>query len=166
MYILVKGENFWNFSELVSKIVGFAGKIFPTVSYAQTQIPSYPTGCIGFILCSLEDKKSFSQPMHKFDETTVAKFELKYYSSEMHAASFVLPTSFEKVGRNFTILFYILKEYKLYPNHFFFLILDFERKLGELLQIINFLISLSLIRVKQLLFISPSCLRIHFQIQI
>lgn len=40
----IKGENFWNFSDLVSKIVGFAGKIFPSVSYAQTQIPSYPTG--------------------------------------------------------------------------------------------------------------------------
>jgi spermidine synthase len=74
--ICCQGETHWNFSELISKIVSFAGNIFPTVSYginsklfsffecsilffniflkAQTQIPSYPTGCIGFILCSLE----------------------------------------------------------------------------------------------------------------
>jgi len=92
-----KGENFWNFSDLVSKIIGFAGKIFPSVSYAQTQIPSYPTGCIGFILCSLEDKKNFSTPIHKFDCVELDKLELKYYSTEMHSASFVLPTSFQKV---------------------------------------------------------------------
>lgn len=42
------------FSDLVKKIVKFAGDIFPSVSYAQTQIPTYPTGLMGFILCSLE----------------------------------------------------------------------------------------------------------------
>jgi spermidine synthase len=51
----LKGENFWYFSDLVSKIVSFAGGIFPTVSYGLTQIPSYPSGCIGFILCSMEE---------------------------------------------------------------------------------------------------------------
>ena len=52
--VCCQGENFWVFSELVKKIINFAGQVFPSVSYAQTQIPTYPTGCIGFIVCSLE----------------------------------------------------------------------------------------------------------------
>jgi spermidine synthase len=50
-----KGEQFWFFSDLIKKIIDFSGNIFPSVSYAQTQIPTYPAGCIGFILCSLEE---------------------------------------------------------------------------------------------------------------
>ena len=56
--VCCQGENFWVFSDLVKNIVNFAGNVFPSVSYAQTQIPTYPTGCIGFIICSLE-KVSF-----------------------------------------------------------------------------------------------------------
>jgi spermidine synthase len=52
--ICCQGENFWNFKDLISKIISFAGKVFPSVSYAQTQIPSYIPGCIGFIFASLE----------------------------------------------------------------------------------------------------------------
>jgi len=98
--ICCQGETHWNFSDLISKIVGFAGNIFPTVSYAQTQIPSYPTGCIGFILCSLEPNKSLSNPVHTFDDEALEKMQLKYYSSDMHNASFVLPTAFQKVLNN------------------------------------------------------------------
>jgi hypothetical protein len=31
--ICCQGETHWNFSDLISKIVSFAGNIFPTVSY-------------------------------------------------------------------------------------------------------------------------------------
>lgn len=95
--VCCQGETHWLFSDLIKTILGFAGDIFPSVSYAQTQIPTYPTGTIGFILCSLEKDKTFSTPLHTFDAATVEKMELKYYNSEMHRASFVLPTSFQKV---------------------------------------------------------------------
>jgi len=52
--ICCQGENLWQYSDLVSKIITFAGEIFPTVSYAVCQTPSYPSGTIGFVLCSLE----------------------------------------------------------------------------------------------------------------
>jgi len=95
--VCCQGENFWLFGDLIKNILTFAGDIFPSVSYAQTQIPTYPTGCIGFVLCSREENKKFSEPVHVFDDATVDKFELKYYNSEMHRASFVLPTSDRKV---------------------------------------------------------------------
>lgn len=95
--ICCQGENFWYFSDLVAKIVGFAGNIFPTVSYALTQIPSYPSGCIGFILCSMEEDKHMAKPMHTFTDEQLETMELKYYNSEMHTASFQLPTSARKV---------------------------------------------------------------------
>ena len=46
--------NMLECANLISKIISFAGDVFPSVSYAQTQIPSYIPGCIGFILASLE----------------------------------------------------------------------------------------------------------------
>ena len=96
--ICCQGENFWYFSDLVAKIVNFAGNIFPTVSYALTQIPSYPSGCIGFVLCSLEEDKHMSKPVHTFTEEQLEEMELKYYNSEMHTASFMLPTRARKVS--------------------------------------------------------------------
>jgi len=98
--ICCQGENFWYFSDLVAKIVNFAGQIFPTVSYALTQIPSYPSGCIGFILCSLESNKHFSTPAHKFSDEQVEEMELKYYNSDMHHAAFMLPSQAKKVLKN------------------------------------------------------------------
>jgi len=95
--VCCQGETFWIMSETIANIIEFAGNIFPSVSYAQTQIPSYPTGCIGFVICSLEENKSFAKPTHQFDDETVEKLELKYYNSEIHEASFVLPTSFQKI---------------------------------------------------------------------
>ncbi len=53
--VCCQGETFWLFSGLIEKVLNFAGDIFPSVSYAQTQTPTYPTGCIGFVICSLEE---------------------------------------------------------------------------------------------------------------
>lgn len=104
--ICCQGETLWLFSDLVKKIMGFAGDIFPSVSYAQTQIPTYPTGLMGFILCSLEPNKKFSNPVHVFDDEAVKKHELKYYNSDIHRAAFVLPTAFQQVlnssSKNYT----------------------------------------------------------------
>lgn len=95
--ICCQGENFWLFSDLIKEIVGFAGNIFPSVGYAQTQIPTYPTGCIGFILCSKEEDKQFSRPVHVLDDAQCDDLELKYYNKDIHHASFILPTEFRKV---------------------------------------------------------------------
>ena len=98
--ICCQGETHWLFSDLIKKVVEFAGNIFPSVSYAQVQIPTYPTGTIGFILCSLEANKKFATPVHKFDNKQVNSMELKYYNTEIHKASFALPSRFQQVCNN------------------------------------------------------------------
>lgn len=52
--ICCQGENLWIYEELIKTIVKFSGDLFPSVSYAVCQVPSYPPGIIGFIICSLE----------------------------------------------------------------------------------------------------------------
>lgn len=94
--ICCQGENLWHYADLISNIIKFAGNIFPTVSYAVAQTPTYPSGTIGFVICSLEEKKHFSEAIHKFDVETLEKMELDYYSTEMHQAAFILPRLFSK----------------------------------------------------------------------
>lgn len=52
--VCCQGENLWVYEDLIKRIVTFAGDLFPSVSYAYSQVPSYPPGIIGFIMCSLE----------------------------------------------------------------------------------------------------------------
>jgi spermidine synthase len=61
--ICCQGENLWVLGDLVKNIVSFTRKIYPSVGYAYTQIPTYPCGCIGFVLCSKEKvkKKKFTK---------------------------------------------------------------------------------------------------------
>ena len=54
--------------------------IFPVAEYGWTTIPTYPSGQIGFMVCS-KDKL------------------FKYYSSKVHEAAFVLPKFAEKALR-------------------------------------------------------------------
>ena len=41
--------------------------------------------------------KKFSIPVHIFDKETVEKLNLKYYNSDLHKASFVMPNLFQNV---------------------------------------------------------------------
>jgi spermidine synthase len=95
--ICCQGETYWLFSDLIRKIVKFAGNIFPSVSYARCQTPTYPTGLIGFVICSLEENKKFSEPVHIFTDEQVREMGLKYYNSEMHTASFAQPSQLQQV---------------------------------------------------------------------
>lgn len=59
-------------------------KVFPIVKYAHVDVASYPSGKIGFAVCS-----------KRFDPVNDLKAEVlegKYYNRDMHLASFVLPT--------------------------------------------------------------------------
>lgn len=41
--------------------------------------------------------KSFSNPIHVWDESDAEKLDLKYYNSDVHRAAFVMPNAFQKV---------------------------------------------------------------------
>lgn len=94
--VCCQGESLWHYADLIEKILKFAGDIYPSVSYAHGQTPTYPSGIIGYIICSLEENKRFSQPVREIDEETVEKMDLKYYTSDIHRAAFVLPHMFSK----------------------------------------------------------------------
>lgn len=63
--------------------------IFSTVEYGYAAVPTYPSGCIGFFVMSV-DKVNIREPLRTFG----AEFEqrkLKYYNSAVHSAAFCLP---------------------------------------------------------------------------
>ena len=47
-----QGECLWLDLDLIKNLIGFCRDLFPVASYAYTTIPTYPSGQIGFILCS------------------------------------------------------------------------------------------------------------------
>ena len=52
------GECIWMHLPLIKSMLDFCQTIFPVCSYGFTTIPTYPSGQIGFILCS-KNKVSF-----------------------------------------------------------------------------------------------------------
>ncbi|XP_023000661.1 spermidine synthase 1-like [Cucurbita maxima] len=67
-----------------------------SVNYAWTSVPSYPSGSIGFILCSTNGPSvvDFKHPVNQLDPEKfgVANGPPKFYNSEIHTAAFCLPT--------------------------------------------------------------------------
>ncbi|KAJ8599940.1 hypothetical protein CTAYLR_002808 [Chrysophaeum taylorii] len=92
--VCTQGECQWLHLDLISNVVRACGDLYPTVDYAYTTVPTYPSGQIGFILCSLA-QTSLRHPKRVPDDEFQAK--LKYYNPALHEASFVLP-QFAKVA--------------------------------------------------------------------
>ena len=112
-----QAECIWLHLDIIKKCIQKNKKIFKNVSYAYTTIPSYPSGQIGFLLCS--DVQTCSTPARTvadamtgeaagaFRHTKWTKLQchfillsnhpspvtdgLRYYSEEIHRAAFILP---------------------------------------------------------------------------
>ncbi|KAK2106944.1 hypothetical protein P7K49_016458 [Saguinus oedipus] len=65
--------------------------LFPVVAYAYCTIPTYPSGQIGFMLCSKNPSTNFQEPVQPLTQHQVAQMQLKYYHSDVPRAAFVLP---------------------------------------------------------------------------
>ncbi|CAE7918105.1 Srm, partial [Symbiodinium sp. KB8] len=50
--VCTQGECQWLHLKLIDEVLSNAQTLFPTVDYAYTTIPTYPSGQIGYILCS------------------------------------------------------------------------------------------------------------------
>lgn len=85
-----QGECQWLNIHLIRSVLDFARELFPTVQYAYTTIPTYPSGQIGFILCSKESGKDLSVPVKQYSKDEADK-QFRYYNSDVHSAAFVLP---------------------------------------------------------------------------
>jgi spermidine synthase len=86
--VCTQGESIWLHLNLIRPLVSSISTFFSTVEYAYTSIPTYPSGQIGFILAG-KNRGSCKVPEIQPTEEQLKSF--KYYSSEIHQASFVLP---------------------------------------------------------------------------
>ncbi|XP_071517395.1 spermidine synthase isoform X2 [Panulirus ornatus] len=91
-----QGESMWLHTDLISRLLKNCRNIFPVVEYAYTCTPTYPSGQIGFILCSKDPATNFRDPVTVWDSEKAMALSLKYYNADIHRASFVLPTFMEK----------------------------------------------------------------------
>lgn len=58
--------------------------LFPVSEYAFTTIPTYPSGQIGFVVCSKDAGRDVSKPLREVPDC-------RYYNSKVHSSAFVLP---------------------------------------------------------------------------
>ena len=82
-----QGESYWLHLDLICNLLKQIKSVFPTVDYATISQPTYPTGQIGFIVASKDSRSNFRKPVRG----SQVPDGLRFYSAEMHAASFVLP---------------------------------------------------------------------------
>lgn len=85
-----QGESMWLHLPLIEKLVRECGEPFAAAEYASTQIPTYPCGQIGLLVCTKSSDVSVSSKMPARVDESVVK-NCRYYSPEYHSAAFVLP---------------------------------------------------------------------------
>jgi spermidine synthase len=80
-------ESIYLHKDVIQAVSSYARALYPKSGYYYTMVPTYPSGVIGFCFCSL-----------KYDPLTDLLLEranglkgLKYYTPEVHRASFTLP---------------------------------------------------------------------------
>lgn len=81
-------ESMYLHQEVIREVSSFAREIFPQLGYYYTLVPTYPSGIIGFLFCSMK-----WAPLTPLSEKRVRRLEdLKYYTPAVHQAAFTLPT--------------------------------------------------------------------------
>ncbi|KAK9751018.1 hypothetical protein RND81_02G236500 [Saponaria officinalis] len=100
--VCTQAESIWLHMHIIEDIVSNCRQIFKgSVNYAWTTVPTYPSGVIGFMLCSTEgpavDFKNPVNPIDKSEDQANAKSPLKFYNSEIHSAAFCLPSFAKRV---------------------------------------------------------------------
>lgn len=93
------GETIWNNLDLITRLHKDCRQIFPNVAYAYTTIPTYPSGQIGFMICSKDASRDLTKPLRRFTDEEEDKL-CKYYTADLHSASFVLPNFARKALKN------------------------------------------------------------------
>ncbi|XP_031737628.1 spermidine synthase 1 isoform X2 [Cucumis sativus] len=100
--LCIQAESLWFHSLDIQILISKCKQVFKgSVQYAWTIVPAYPSGVIGFLLCSTQGPKDvdFKNPINPIDSNTnfgVATQPLKFYNSEVHSAAFCLPSFAKK----------------------------------------------------------------------
>ncbi|XP_074319803.1 spermine synthase [Silene latifolia] len=90
-------ESMWLHTHLIEDMISVCRESFKgSVHYAWTSVPTYPSGVIGFLICTKEGPSvDFLNPVNPIEKIKGAlehQRELKFYNSEVHKAAFALPT--------------------------------------------------------------------------
>ncbi|EYU25208.1 hypothetical protein ABFS82_06G022800 [Erythranthe guttata] len=91
-------ESMWLHTHLIQDMVSLCRQIFKgSVRYAWASVPTYPSGVIGFVLCSTEGFPSVDflhpiNPIENLEDALHYRRELMFYNSEIHKAAFALPS--------------------------------------------------------------------------
>ncbi|KAI3907257.1 hypothetical protein MKW92_005142 [Papaver armeniacum] len=90
-------ESMWLHTHLIQDLISICRLTFKgSVHYAWTSVPTYPSGVIGFLLCSTEgppvDFLNPINPIEQIDGAVDFPRELRFYNSEMHSAAFAMPS--------------------------------------------------------------------------
>lgn len=83
--ISTQGECIWLHLPLINDLMTMTRTLFPVAEFAYTSIPTYPSGTIGFVVCTLDEKRDLRQPLRKVEN-------VRYWNEEVHRAAFTLPT--------------------------------------------------------------------------
>jgi hypothetical protein len=82
--ISTQAECLWLHLSLIGELRRTTLEIFETAEYAFTTIPTYPSGQIGFLVCSKQRDRDLKTPLRTISNT-------RYYNANVHNAAFVLP---------------------------------------------------------------------------
>ncbi len=91
--VATQGESFFLHQECVENLIRITRELFPVQGYANILVPTYPGGHIGVCLGSLGPE--LVKPAREIPASV--QEQLKYYSSEVHKAAFVLPYFAQKM---------------------------------------------------------------------
>eukprot|EP00048_Salpingoeca_helianthica_P009814 m.140738 g.140738 ORF g.140738 m.140738 type:complete len:170 (-) comp14955_c0_seq2:36-545(-) len=80
-----QAESVWLHLPLIASMVRFCRELYPTVAYAHASVPTYPSGCMGFLLCSLQPGHDLAAP------SRTPAWPTKFYTPALHTAAFALP---------------------------------------------------------------------------
>jgi len=94
--ICCQAESYWFDLPFIKSLFRKVKPIFGTVAYASTTVASYPSGQIGFLICSKDEGVKLNEPRHVFTEKDCDRMSLKYYSADMHRSAFILPLFVQK----------------------------------------------------------------------
>ncbi len=80
-------ESYFYHTHVISGLFNTFSEIFPLTAYYYTQVPTYPSGLIGFAFLS-----KGPHPLRDMDQDRAAALTgLEYYSPAIHRAAFALP---------------------------------------------------------------------------
>ncbi len=94
--VATQGESFFLHKDCVENLVKITREIFPVQAYSYILVPTYPGGHIGICLGSLEPDPA--HPCRKISHEL--QEQLKYYTPEIHKASFIMPYFAKKMFEN------------------------------------------------------------------